>query len=222
VTHVFSSMRRVPHTLAVSLAAAVLVLSARPAAAQDPLVRLDPNSRRIVELVLDSAVAAGLPTKSIMSKALEGIARKIDNKRIVDVVRKELVKLRIAYAALGAVDEQELMAASALIEAGAKPEQFAVFKARQKGRSDLEAFSVWADFLARGVPSQEASSAITKLWQEGADDAAFHALFLNVQADILQGLNPGTALQNRIRESPSRAPSSGKPPEGPQENQSSR
>jgi hypothetical protein len=216
------SLRRVPHALTASLAAAVLVLSALPARAQDPLAPLTPASRRVIELVMDSAVAAGLPTKSIMSKTQEGIARKIDSRRIVDVVRKELVNLRTARAALGAVDDQELIAGAALVEAGAKQDQLAVFKNRQKGRSDLEAFSIWADFLARGIPNVEASSAITRLWQEGADDAAFRALFESVKADILQGLAPGTALQNRIRESPGRAPNSGKPPEGTQENQSSR
>lgn len=215
------SMRRVPHALTVSLAAAALVLSALPARAQDPLATLTPACRRNVDLVMDSAVAAVLPTKSIMSKTLEGIARKIDCRRIVDVVRKELVNLRTARAALGSVDDQELIAGAALVEAGAKQEQLAVFKNRQKGRSDLEAFSIWADFLARGIPGVEASSAITKLWQEGADDAAFRALFESVKADILQGLAPGTALQNRIRESPGR-PNTGKPPEGTQENQSSR
>ena len=110
-----------------------------------------------------------------------------------------------------------------MIEAGGKPQQLAAFKVRQQGRSDLEAFIVWVDFLGRGVPKDEAYTAITKLWQDGADDATFHSLWNNVQADILQGLTPGLALQNRIRESPGRAPTTaGKPPEGPQENTSSR
>jgi hypothetical protein len=80
----------------------------------------------------------------------------------------------------------------------------------------LEAFVVWADFLQRTVPNEEAFTAISKLWQDGADDDTFHSLWTNVQSDISQGLNPGTALQNRIREAPGRATQSGtaKPPEG--------
>jgi hypothetical protein len=71
--------------------------------------------------------------------------------------------------------------------------------------------------MARGVPTEDASSAISKLWQDGADDATFVSLWNNVQSDILRGLNPGTALQNRIREAPSSGrapPSKGQPPEG--------
>jgi hypothetical protein len=210
--------KRVPHTFAASLAAVVLsVLSALPATAQDPapLSRLDPSSKYAVDLVIDSAVALGLPPRSILSKALEGIAKKAESRKIVDAVRKRLTSLRTARAVLGGVGSDELEAAASVLEAGARPEQLEKFRPRQQGRSDLEAFTVWADFLARGIPKDEASSAITKLWQDGADDATFHSLWNNVQSDILQGLTPGTALQNRIRETPGRTPTSaGKPPEG--------
>lgn len=214
-----STKKRVPHTFAASLAAVALtLLSALPAAAQDPapLSRLDPTSKYIVEIVIDSAIATGLPPRSILSKALEGIAKRAPDRRIVDAVRKRLVNLRTARSILGGVSADELEAAASVLEAGAKPDQLDKFKLRQ-GRSDLEAFTVWADFLSRGIPNVDASSAITKLWQDGADDATFHSLWNNVQADILQGLSPGTALQNRIRETPVRSPATaGKPPEGPQ------
>jgi hypothetical protein len=150
------------------------------------------------------------------------VAKHAEGRRIVDAVHRYLGFLRVARATLGPVGEQEIVAAAAVLEAGGKPDQLRSFRARQQDRSDLQAFTVWADFLSRGVPNQDASQAIAKLWQDGADDAAFHSLWQNVQADILQGLNPGTALQNRIRESPGRAPTTtGKPPEGTQENQSS-
>jgi hypothetical protein len=212
--------KRVPHTFAASLAAAALTfLSALPAAAQDPapLSKLDPTSKYIVEIVIDSAIATGLPPRSILSKALEGIAKRAPDRRIVEAVRKRLVNLRTARTILGGVSADELEAAASVLEAGAKPDQLEKFRVRQQGRSDLEAFTVWADFLSRGISNVDASSAITKLWQDGADDATFHSLWNNVQADILQGLSPGTALQNRIRETPVRSPAAtGKPPEGPQ------
>jgi hypothetical protein len=102
------------------------------------------------------------------------------------------------------VGDEELAAAAAVLDAGAKPAQLQIFKPRQKGRSDLQAFTVWADLISRGVPGEDASTAITKLWQDGADDMTFHRLWNDVQADISQGLNPGAALQNRIRETPGR------------------
>lgn len=201
------------------LASALCLLGARAGGAQepDPLLKLDPNSRFAVELMLDSAKAAGLPTRPLMSRALEGITKKADGKRIADAVRKELGYLRTARSVLGGVPDDELIAAAAVLEAGAKPAQLAVFRTRHKDRNDLAAFTYWADLITRGVPPEDASSAITKLWQEGADDATFYSLWKSVQSDILQGLNPGAALQNRIRETPGRAPSSKTPPEGPQE-----
>lgn len=202
------SLRRRPQSLIA--AGALMLLSALPLAAQDvdPLTRLDQNSRFAIDLMLDSARVAGLPTAPLVSRALEGIARKVDNRRIVDAVRKQLSYLRIARSVLGGVGDEELIAAAGVVEAGAKPGQLAAFRTRQKGRSDIQAFVYWADLITKGVPSEDASSAISKLWQDGADDATFYSLWRSVSSDILQGLNPGAALQNRIRESPGRAPPS--------------
>jgi len=206
----------------VSVAAVgLLCTSALSAQEGDPLAKLE-NNRYAFDLILDSAAAAGIPTGPLISKAREGIAKKVDSRRIVEVVRKLFGELRTAHTALGGVAEQELSAAAALIDLGAKPAQLEAFRSRQKGRSDITAFTVWADFLQRGIPNEEASSAISKLWRDGADDDTFQSLWTNVKGDISQGLNPGTALQNRIRETPGRAlPAPGKPPEG-QENQSSK
>lgn len=189
---------------------ALVLLTALPAAAQDvdPLARLDQNSRFAIELMVDSARVAGLPTAPLLSRALEGMSRKVDSRKIVEAVRKQLSYLRIARSVLGGVGEEELVAAAAVVEAGAKPGQLAAFRTRQKGRSDVQALVYWADLITKGVPSEDASSAISKLWQEGADDATFYSLWKSVNADILQGLNPGAALQNRIRETPGRAPPS--------------
>lgn len=215
-----SSMRRAPHALVVPLAGGasllLLLLSAPLATAQDPIFKLDPTSRRVVDLVMDSAMAERLPNRSILSRALEGVAKHADNRRIVEAVRRRLISLRTARTRLGNVSDDELEAAASVLEAGAKPEELERFRVRPQGRTELEAFTVWADFLTRGVPKDEAFSAINKLWQDGADDATFHGLWTSVQADILQGLSPGTALQNRIRETPQRSPTTaGKPPEGP-------
>jgi len=199
-------------SLPAAVAAAVLVVGgALPAIGQDPsdpLSRLDATSRFAVEAIIDSAFAAGLPGAALHSKALEGISKKADTKKIVDAVRKGFLNLKTARATLGGVPDEELIAAAAVLEAGAKPTQLSVFRERKKGRSDLEAFTVWADLMSRGVPLDDASSAISKLWQDGADDMTFHRLWNDVQSDISSGLNPGAALLNRIRESPTRPPKS--------------
>jgi len=205
------------------------MMSATPLAAQaaDPLTaalaKLDPTNRFAIQVVLDSARAIALPDMPLRSRVLEGIQKHATGGQILESVRRKFSMLRTARTALGAVSDNELDAASAMLEAGGKPSQLASFKARQKGREALEAFTVLTDLISRGVPGEEASSAIAKLWQDGADDATFHSLWNNVQADISQGLNPGTALQNRIRETPAArtATPQSKPPEGQQENQRS-
>lgn len=202
-----------PHALR---AAALLVLAAAPAVAQDDrLLKLDPTSRYAIEMLMDSARMLGLPDAPLRSRAYQGIQKKVDGRKIVDAVRLKFRLLRTAADVLGRVDDQELDAAAAVLEAGAKPQQLAAFKPRQKGRTDLDALTVWADLLHRGVSNEEASSAITKLWQEGADEAVFRRLWNDIQGDISQGLNPGAALQARIREAPVRqASKSGSTPEG--------
>lgn len=196
---------------------ALLLVSALPVVAQDPdpLAKLETKDRFVVELMIDSANMAGLPSNPLRLMALQGIAKHADGRKIVEAVRKELNLLRTAHEVLGSVGAQELEAGAQVLNAGAKPAQLATFRARKKGQSDLAAFVIWADFLQRTVPNEEAFTAISKLWQDGADDATFHSLWTNVQSDISQGLNPGTALQNRIRETPGRpSPSTVKPPEG--------
>jgi len=210
-----------------TIRAAVLVLGASvtvrtlPAQETEPdrLAKLDANTRFTVHVLMDSAEMAGLPSSALRSIALQGISLKADSKTIVAAARQELANLRTARATLGPVEPEELTAAAALLHAGAKPGQLEKFRVRQRGRSDLQAFTIWADLITRGVPSEDASSAITKLWDDGADDATFLSLWNNVQSDILRGLNPGAALQARVRETPGRPPTAkGQPPEGQQEN----
>ena len=198
-------------------AGALLLFSALPVVAQDvdPLAKLETKDRFVIDLMIDSANMAGLPSNTLRLMALQGIAHRADGRKIIEAVRKQLNFLRTAREVLGQVDDQELIAGASVLSAGAKPAQLAAFRPRKKGRNDLQAFVVWTDFLERKVPSEDAFSAITKLWQDGADDETFYSLWTNVQADISQGLNPGTALQNRIREAPGRpSQSTVKPPEG--------
>lgn len=189
-------------------AAALLLLSALPAAAQeDPrLVRLEQPCRYAFDLTIDSAKAMGLPDAPLRSTVLLGIQSKADSRRICDAVRTKFGHLKTALSVLGAVGDQELDAASRVLEAGAKPAQLAAFKPRQKGRNDLNALTVWTDLMYRGVPKEEASTGIIKLWQDGADEATFLRLWNDVQSDINQGLNPGGAFRSRILQTPVRTP----------------
>ena len=222
VSHLLPVVRPVRCGAVAALALAVAIPLRAQDSEPDRLARLDVGSRYTIELLVDSARTEGLPVRPLRLKAYEGISKKADGRQIVAAVRREFLALRVARLQLGDVDDEELEAGAAVVEAGAKPAQLSVFRNRVKNRSDLQALTIWASLIAREVPAEDAFSAITKLWQDGADDATFVSLWNNVQSDILRGLNPGTALQNRIRETPGRAPpNKGTPPEGQQESERS-
>ena len=61
-----------------------------------------------------------------------------------------------------------------------------------------------------------------QLWQRGAGDGDFYGLWKNVEQDILSGQNPGTALEQRMREIPARVtPGTKIPPASQEPNNSS-
>ena len=218
------SSLQVPRSLRVS--ALALLFGALPVAAQDPdapFLRLDQTSRFAIQSMIDSARTAGLPSGALRSLALEGIVKtRADGRRVVAAVRDQFARFRTVQTVLGNAGDEEIVAAAAVLKAGAKPTQLEIFRERHAPHREVEALTVWTDLISRGVPGEDAFSAIGKLWRDGADDVTFHRLWNDVQADISQGLNPGAALQNRIREAPGRAPPKPTQPERPQENQRSR
>ena len=202
----------------VSCLAALVVAAAHPlllmAQEPDPLSRLDPNTRFVVEVIIDSARVAGVPTRPLMLKALEGAAKHADNRHIVAAVRSVFhAELDVRVALGTALNESEQAAAVSALQAGVPLEALAKFRGDHTGKPLTRALIVLTDLIQRGVPVPEASSAIMQLWQHGAADGDFYGLWKNVEQDILSGQNPGTALQNRVREVPVRvAPGSNIPP----------
>lgn len=185
-----------------------LLLAAAPLAAQevDPLSRLDPNSRFQIELILDSARTLGIPTRPLLSKAYLGVSRGANPRTIVRVVRSQFGHFRDARTALGSsLNEDEFSAAAAALQAGVPAATLSQFRSDRPGKPLLRALVVLGDLITRGVPSDEASSTIVRLWQDGAGDADFYGLWKGVEQDILSGQPPGVALQARAREFPGRA-----------------
>jgi hypothetical protein len=180
----------------------------------DPLSRLDPNTRFVVEVIIDSARVAGVPTRPLTLKALEGAAKHADNRHIIAAVRSVFhAELDVRVALGTTLNESEQAAAVSALQAGVPLEALAKFRGDRAGKPLTRALIVLTDLIQRGVPVPEASSAIMQLWQRGAADGDFYGLWKNVEQDILSGQNPGTALQNRVREVPVRvAPGSNIPP----------
>jgi hypothetical protein len=179
----------------------------------DPLGRLDPSTRYTVEVILDSARLAGLPTGPIESKALEGITKRADGRLIRLAVRGMLQKLRDARTALGpSATTDELKAGAGALSVGITAAELAQLARTRHDKSLTYPLVVLADLVTRGVPRDTAAQTIFQLWQRGAADEDFLGLFRGVERDIVSGTDPGVALLNRAREIPSRGPPPAAPP----------
>lgn len=177
------------------------------AQARDPLVRLEPSVRYQVEVLLDSARLARLPTRPLESKALEGITKRAVDRKILLEVRKVFRALRDARNALGAqASEAELTAAASAINAGITSAEIAELARSRQDKSLTVPLVVLGDLISRGVPRDTASQTIFQLLQRGAGDDDFYGLWRGVERDIVSGADPGAALLNRAREIPSRGP----------------
>jgi hypothetical protein len=179
----------------------------------DPLARLNEAARYQIELIFDSAKVAGLPTAPLESKALEGISKRIDGKRIVAAVRLVFRSLREARVALGtSASTDELNAAAGALRVGISNAELAHLARTRREKPLTVPLVVLSDLVTRGVPRDTASQTIFQLWQRGAADDDFLGLWRGVERDIVSGTAPGAALLNRAREIPSRGPPPATPP----------
>jgi len=181
------------------------------AAAQDsqaePLSSLEQRFRVQIESLIDSARQAGLPWAAVRSKALEGVNKKVDGARIVAVVRQYYANLMKSREALGNVGPGEIETGASVLTAGVRPEDLALFRPTTAGRSPTRALVYLADLISakHGVPRDDAVAAFAKLWKDGAGDSDFDGLWRGIDQDILSGVNPKAALQNRVRSLPVRS-----------------
>lgn len=209
------------------VAVALLLVVPAPVASQQqsPLSRLDAMSRYQIEVLMDSAARLGIPPEALLSKTLEGISKGAPGSRIVQVVRKQFAALREAKSTLGAETSlDELNAAAGALQAGVPRSSLATLYTTRKGNSLLMPLVVLSDLVSRGVPPDDASSAIINMSRRGALDSDFAGLRRGVETDILSGASPATALDRRTREFPGRGapgarnpvvPSPTRPPETP-------
>jgi hypothetical protein len=209
-------LRRVVSQLVV-LSALTAVAAAQDTTARirelDPLARLNEATRYQVELLLDSARVAKLPTAPLESRALEGIAKRADGRRIVAAVRLEFRSMRDARAALGpSVTPDELKAAAGALRVGITTAELGHLAKSRHEKPLTVPLVVLSDLVTRGVPRDTASQTIFQLWQRGAADDDFLGLWRGVERDIVSGTAPGAALLNRAREIPSRGPPPATPP----------
>jgi hypothetical protein len=157
---------------------ALLTGAGRTAAAQvNPWDRLDPATRTALRPMIDSAAASGLPTRPLVTKALEGTAKHADVQRIVAAVRSLSTDLTIARNALGAnAAEAALMAGVGALRAGVTDAYLREIRGIRGAPAIAWPLVVLADLVGRGVPVDTAASLVLSLARAGAADRAYAGL----------------------------------------------
>jgi len=202
------------------LLAACLATTPAPAPAQADKLdgRLDSEVRGQVEMVVDSARAAGLPAEPLVDKALEGAAKRADGKRILAAVRSLAASLHSARRALGpAAPEADLIAGAEALRAGVHQETLTELRAsRGDDESLLAPLAVMSDLIARGVPADTAAAVVLHLAHQGATDADFGTMQHDVERDIGAGAAPASAasVRGRGRDGPVSDGATAKAPRG--------
>jgi hypothetical protein len=199
-----------------------LGVAAPAATAQDPRLaaRLLEPDRALVQALLDSARAAGLPVEPLVDRALEGASKRATGDRIVAAVRRYRDELALARDALGTrASTAELTAGASALRAGAGPDDLRQLRELRAAQPVTVAAAVLADLVAVGVPADSATAAVLSV-ATMVDDAEFLAFRRNVERDVALGASPIAALGVRLsglaglRATTESAPSTS-PPSGP-------
>jgi hypothetical protein len=179
-----------------------MVFLATIAWAADPRLtaRLDPATAADVQRTVDGAAAQGLPTAPLISKALEGAAKRAPPERIVAAVRAQAAALGEARAALGDTSsEAEIVAGAGALLAGAPRDSLVSLRASRPGKPIVVPLVVLADLVTRNVPPGAAVEAVLTASRARAGDADFLALRRRVERDIAAGASPAEAALLRAR-----------------------
>jgi len=194
------------------LAPACTAVLASGAAAQDSELtgRLEPQVLAAVQVLLDSARAARLPTGPLVAKALEGAAKHAPDERIVLAVRSLFGDLDRTRVALGAdAAPSEIAAGATAMRAGVGAPALARLR---RARKDLTVpLAVLTDLVINGVPVDTAVDAIRQLSVRGVADADLAGLVRQVKQDVSAGVPPGIAATARAGGSEQMPPASRNP-----------
>ena len=162
--------------------------------------RLDARTRDAVVALIDSARGEGIPSEPLVQKALEGASKHADGPRILTAVRMLAGELGDARAALGpSSTDAEVIAGASALHAGIAPAALSRMRASRAHGSLTVALAVLSDLIARGVPSDTATTVIAALAGAGAPDADLLRFQQGVERDIARGATPSAALGVRAQ-----------------------
>jgi len=142
---------------------------------------------------LDSATVHGLPYGPLYSNALMGSAMRASGKEIVNRTRLFFIALIDSRAALGERStDSELATGAELLRAGMDGKALqSIREVRPTVGSALTALVVAADFVKRGIPTNQARDAVTALGRVSRSDEGLNAAQALVARNAERG--PGMA-----------------------------
>ena len=186
----------------IALAAVVLLsVAGARAGAQDysrlTLIR-DDATRNFVRTFLSAAFSRGVPTDPLMSKALEGVAKRADTKAIRDAMSALEKRMTLAGKALGPASTVDEIAAGAdALWVGAAEGTLKQMRQVAPRRSIALELGVLTELMAQKVSPKKASKMVLDLMARGATGVQLTALSNDVQGDVAAGLKPEVALDLR-------------------------
>jgi hypothetical protein len=180
---------------------------AQPLAAQGALVsRVDAATLREVQPVLDAAARDSLPLGALESKVLEGVAKRVQAQQIGAVVRQLADELRVARTTLRSelpgrrILDGEVVAVAMATRQGVAAEVIGELWAADPEGGSLEIpMTVLGELVRRGVPVDQASSAISQVVRAGVPMHVAAQIPGRVDGAMTSGAPPGQALAAALR-----------------------
>lgn len=162
--------------------------------------KLDSATVRVIERLIDSVSALGVPAEPLVAKALEGATKRAPPERIVQTVRLLATSLAGARGALGSAARQdELVAGANVLRAGIAPTGLRRLREARPQGSLTVPLVVLADLLARGVPADQGLTLIAAACRRGVADRDLLLVRDRVRADIQAGAGPAAAAELRMQ-----------------------
>jgi hypothetical protein len=156
--------------------------------------RFDPATYAALQVIIDSAKKAKLPTKLIEDNALEGASSGASGDSIIIAVRQFTKELATASATLGpGASSDELRAAVSAIDARIPVGDLKRIRRAAPKRPITTALTVLSDIAGRGVPLPTSSDLVVSLLSHKVKDSDLLTFGRWVKQDIEKGGNPSTA-----------------------------
>ena len=190
--------------------------------------QVTPEAYARLTTALEQAEAALVPTEPLVNKALEGVAKRVPEDRILNVVerlRENLVQARAMLEAAGvsAPAPAAIAGVASALERGAPGDAVPATIQAGRGADPTVALHTVADLMGRGLPADAAIEIVVSILQRGGEATDVLALPPALDRLRARGLSLPDAAQEilqaiRAGQGPAGLgiPPVGVPPAGPQ------